>query len=52
MANRLLDNREYMYLVVMRDNFCSFCMKIYVVTTQLNRLNETVQMRGHNIWFQ
>ena len=23
----------------------------YVVTPHLNRLDETVQMRGHNIWF-
>ena len=26
--------------------------KNYVVTPLQNRLNETVQMRGHNIWFQ
>ena len=25
---------------------------MYVVTPQLNRLVETVQVRGHNIWFQ
>ena len=48
-AHRALDKREY--LVKIRDNFCLFCMKTYVVTTHLNRLSETVQMRGHNIWF-
>ena len=26
--------------------------KTYVVTPHLNRLVETVQMRGHNIWFR
>ena len=29
-----------------------FCTKTYDVTPHLNRLDETVQMRGHNIWFQ
>ena len=24
----------------------------YVVTPHLNRLKETAQMRGHNIWFR
>ena len=47
---RALDKREY--LVIIRDNFCLFCIKSYVVTLHLNRLDETVQMRGHNIWFQ
>ena len=36
------------YLVIIRDNFCQFYSKTYVV----NRLIEMVQMRGHNIWFQ
>ena len=39
------------YLVIIRDNFCQFCTKTYVVTPHVNCL-ETVQMRGHNIWFQ
>ena len=47
--NRALDKREY--LVIIRDNFCLFCFEPYVVTPYLNRLDETVQMRGHNIWF-
>ena len=47
--NRALDKREY--LVIIRDNFCLFCIKTYVVTPHLNRLDKTVQMRGHNIWF-
>ena len=46
---RALDKREY--LVIIRDNFCLFCFEPYVVTPHLNRLDETVQMRGHNIWF-
>ena len=40
------------YLMIMRGKFCLFCIKAYVVTPHLNRLNETVQMRGHNIWFR
>ena len=36
---------------MIRDNFCSFCIK-RVVTPHLNRLVDTVQMRGHNIWFR
>ena len=48
--SRALDKREY--LVIIRDNIFHFCMKIYVVTPHLNGLNETVQMRGHNIRFR
>ena len=44
-----LEKRQY--LVKIGDNFCKFCIKTYVVTHHLNRLAETVQMRGHNIWF-
>ena len=44
---RIQDKREF--LVIIRDNFCTFCIKTYVVTPHLNRLDETVQMRGHNI---
>ena len=40
---RALDKREY--LVTMRNNFCYFCIKTYVVAPYLNRLNEMVQMR-------
>ena len=47
---RALDKKEY--LVIIRDNSCKFCIKTYVVTPHLNRLSETVQMRGHNIWFR
>ena len=39
------------HLVIIRDNFCYFCIKTYVVTPHLNRLDKTGQMRGHNIWF-
>ena len=38
--------------MIIRDNFCLFCIKTYDVTLHLNRLVETVQMRGHNIWFE
>ena len=44
-------NKREKFMIV-RDNFCLFCIKIYVVSPHLNRLIETVQMRGHNIWFQ
>ena len=37
---------------IVRDNFCHFCTKTYVVIPHLNRLDETVQMMGHNICFQ
>ena len=40
------------YLLIIRDNFCQFCTKTYVVTPRLNCLDETVQMRAQNIWFQ
>ena len=45
--HRVLDKREY--LVIIRDNFCLFCIKTYVVTPHLNRLDETVQMRDYNM---
>ena len=38
--------------MIIKDNFCSYCIKTYVVTSHLIRVIETVQMRGHNIWFQ
>ena len=46
---RALDKGEH--LTIIRDKFCSFCIKTYVVTSHLNPLFETVQMRGHNIGF-
>ena len=33
------------------DNFSYFSSEPYVVTPHLNGLDETVQMRGHNIYF-
>ena len=36
--------------MIIRDDFCLFCTKIYVVTPNLNCL-EMVQFRGRNIWF-
>ena len=36
---------------VFDDNFSYFSSKPYIVTPHLNRLFETVQMRGHNICF-
>ena len=47
---RALDKREY--LMIIRDNFYQLCIETYVVTPHLNRLVETVQMRGHYLWFQ
>ena len=46
---RALNKREY-YLVIIRDNLCQFCTKIYVVIPHLNRLNGSDE--GHNIRFQ
>ena len=37
--------------MIIRDNFSYCSSKPYVVTLHLNRLVETVQMRGHNICF-
>ena len=47
---RAPDKREYW--VIIWGNFLYFCIKTYVVTPHLNRLDETVQMRGHNITFK
>ena len=44
-ASRTLDKREY--LLIIRNSFCLFCIKTYVVTSHLNRLDETVQMKGY-----
>ena len=38
-------------LMIMGDNFSYFSLKPYVVTPHLSRLDETIQMRGHNICF-
>ena len=37
--------------MIIEDNFSYFSIKPYVVTPYLNRLVETVQMRGHIIYF-
>ena len=50
MKNRALAKKEY--LVIIRDNFCKFCIKTYVVSPHLSRLDETVQMRGLNKLFR
>ena len=49
MMNRALDKKKY--LMIMRDVFSYFSFKLYVMTPHLNRLDETVQMRDHNICF-
>ena len=46
---RALGKREYSMII--EDNFSYFSLKPYVVTPHLNRLDETVQMRGHSICF-
>ena len=48
-AARALDKMGY--LMIIEDIFSHFSSKPYDVTPHLNRLNETVQMRGHNICF-
>ena len=48
-THRALDRREY--LMIIEDNFSYFSLKLHVVSPHLNRLAETVQMRGHNICF-
>ena len=35
--------------MTIRDNFSYFSLIPYVVTPHLNCLDETVQMRGHNV---
>ena len=37
--------------MIIEDNFSYFSLKPYIVTPHLNRLDKTVQMRGHNICF-
>ena len=37
--------------MITKGYFSYFSLKPYVVTPHLNRLVETVQMRGHNISF-
>ena len=37
--------------MIIRNNFSCFSLKLYIVTPDLNRLVEMVQMRGHNICF-
>ena len=58
-GTRALNKREY--LVIIRDNFCKLCIKNICcdpssepshLTPHMNRLDATVQMRGHNIWFR
>ena len=46
-SSRALDKRRY--LTIIRDNFSYLSLKPLVVTHHLNRLDKTVQMRGHNI---
>ena len=38
--------------MIIRDNFVNSAYKHNVVTPHLSPLDKTVQMRGHNIWFQ
>ena len=38
--------------MISRDNFCQFCIKPFAVTPHPNRVDETIQMRGHNIRFR
>ena len=38
--------------MIIWDNICQFCTKNDVLTSHQNCLDETDQIRGHNIWFQ
>ena len=47
-VNRALDKREY--LVIIRDNFCQFCTKSYVVTPHVTTydFNEKIEKLSLN----
>ena len=45
--SRALDKREFLMIIFLISHHC---LIPYVVTRHLNRLIETVHMRGHNIW--
>ena len=49
MMDRALDKKEY--LMIIKDFFSYFSLKLYVMTPHLNHLDETVQMRDHNMCF-
>ena len=36
--------------MIIWDTCRSLCIKTYVVNPNLSRLDQTAQMRGHNIW--
>ena len=42
---KALNKKEYLMIL-----FFYFSSKAYILTPSLNRLVETVQIRGHNIW--
>ena len=46
-TDRAVDKRGY--FVIIRDNFSQFFIHTYVMAPHLNRLDKTVQMRGHNM---
>ena len=35
--------------MIIRGNFCQFCIKLYVVTPHLYSFTEMVKMRGQNM---
>ena len=43
--HRALDKKGYLMII------SDFSLKPYIVTPHLNRRNETVQMRNHNVCF-
>ena len=47
LITRAVDKRRYLMII---EGCFSYLLKSYVVTTHLNRLVETVQMRGHTIF--
>ena len=45
----MLKDEGHNIFFMLKDNFCYFSSKQYVVTPHLNHLVKMVQMRGHNI---
>ena len=47
-----MDGRMDAKLITISPKPFGLGIKMYVVTPYLNRLNEAVQINGHNIWVQ
>ena len=55
-ASQISEKNKELQIGIFADNLGSFLLilhkKAYVMTLHPNRLDETVQMKGHNIWFR